>query len=151
LTRLRREGSKGSKGAEGSKGCGGRFRRQYISSKGHGFAVGCGLLSQAGCVEGLRRFAQGGGRRPSKRRGASLYKTFTTALKGDGKASPLWWLAPPPSPPQAVGQQPVLTLAPLMSGMLYGALLCPRTAGERWCRRHQRGKSHRRRLTHHNA
>ena len=32
-------------------------------------------------------------------------------------------------PPQAVGQQPVLTLEPLMSGMLYGALLCPRFCG----------------------
>ena len=76
---------------------------------------------------------------------------------------PLWWLAPPPSPrceachtilrsltlpyescslatPQAVGQQPVLTLEPHMNVMLYGALLCPRTAGERWCRKAPKGE-----------
>ena len=30
---------------------------------------------------------------------ASINKTFTTALAGGGNALPLWWLAPPPSPP----------------------------------------------------
>ena len=30
--------------------------------------------------------------------GASLYKTFTTALAGEEMHSPLWWLAPPPFP-----------------------------------------------------
>ena len=30
--------------------------------------------------------------------GASMDKTFTTALTGEGKAFPLWWLAPPPFP-----------------------------------------------------
>ena len=53
---------------------------------------------------------EGCGGRPSKRRGASLYKTFTTGLRpwekrkpynrpsGEGNAPPLWWLAPPPLP-----------------------------------------------------
>ena len=29
-----------------------------MGAKGHGFAVGCGLLAQAGCVEGLRKKVQ---------------------------------------------------------------------------------------------
>ena len=41
--------------------------------------------------------------------------------------------------PQAVAEQPVLTLKQLMKEMFSGALLCPLEEGERWCRRHQRG------------
>ncbi len=32
--------------------------RRPLGTKGHGFAVGCGLLAQAGCVEGLRKKVQ---------------------------------------------------------------------------------------------
>ena len=32
-----------------------------------------------------------------------MKKTFTTALTGEEMQSPLWWLAPPPSPRGAVG------------------------------------------------
>ena len=39
-----------------------------------------------------------------------------------------------------------IRFAVLMRALLPCGLLCPCTAGERWCRRHQRGKSHRRRL-----
>ena len=37
-----------------------------------------------------------------------------------------------------------LCIVVLMRPMLPCGLLCPRTAGERWCRRHQRGGRHRR-------
>ena len=53
-TRLRREGSEGSegsKGSEGSEGGGSALRAQILKKRG---AAGA-----AGCVEGLRRFAQG--------------------------------------------------------------------------------------------
>ena len=40
------------------KGCGERFRDTPFGREGHGFAVGCGLLAQAGCVEGLREKVQ---------------------------------------------------------------------------------------------
>ena len=53
--------------------------------------------------------------------------------------------------PQAGAQQPVLYLELLMKKMFNGALLSHRTAGGRWCRRHQRGKSRRKAANHRNA
>ena len=50
-TRLRREGSEGSEGSKGSEGGGSALRAQILKKRG---AAGA-----AGCVEGLRRFAQG--------------------------------------------------------------------------------------------
>ncbi len=69
---------------------------------------GLTALGAKGCVR-CRSGGKGLGGRPSKRRGASSDKTFTTALEGEGKtgnprlwrernALPLWWLTPPPFP-----------------------------------------------------
>ena len=62
-----------------------------------------------------------------------MSKTFKTALRARGnkptaplargKCIPPLVAGATTFPPQAVGQQPVLTLEPLMSEMLYGALL----------------------------
>ena len=52
-------------------------------------------------------------------------------------------LVPAAASPPEVEILAALCLVVLMGVLLPCGLLCPRTAGERWCRRHQRGKSHR--------
>ena len=58
---------------------------------------------------------------------ASFYKTFTTALSGEGKGFPLARFAG--LPPQAVAEQPVFYLELHMRLRLRGALLCPPHSG----------------------
>ena len=80
---------------------------------------------------------------------ASMNKTITTglrpkknkptALRAREKQPPLVAGATT-FPPQAVGQQPVLNIKLLLKEMLFRALLCPRTAGERWCRKAPKGE-----------
>ena len=63
-------------------------------------SIGPPALGAKGCVERLRRFAQGATAVEGAFKfieGASLYKTFTTALRAS-EMHPFWWLAPPPSP-----------------------------------------------------
>jgi|GEM_PF-6874229 len=75
-------------------------------------------------------------RAPLKVRGASLYKTYTTALTGEGKTSQprLWRVgnAFPPLvadattfPPQAGAQQPVLTIEKLFEVNVYRSFIVP--------------------------
>ena len=70
---------------------------------------------------------------------ASMNKTITTGLRPKEKQPPLVAGATT-FPPQAVGQQPVLNVKLLLKEMLFRALLCPRTAGKRWCRKAPKGE-----------
>ena len=51
-----------------------------FAAEGRMASIGPSALGAKGCVEGLHRFAQGGGGRPSKRRGASMIKPYNRAI-----------------------------------------------------------------------
>ena len=91
-------------------------------AEGRMASIGPSALGAKGCVERLRRFAQGATAVEGAFKfieGASLYKTIQPPC-GRRKCIPLWWLAPPPFPRSSVGRQKESALM----GRL-GALLRP--------------------------